>query len=56
MGHVDSVERLADTLESRASFLPMKYLGLPLAVTFKAKKIWDEVLEKILIKKSLRED
>jgi hypothetical protein len=27
--------------------LPMKYLGLPLEASFKAKHIWDGVIEKI---------
>jgi hypothetical protein len=29
------------------SSLPMKYLGLPLEAHFKAKPIWDGVIEKI---------
>jgi hypothetical protein len=29
------------------SFLPFKYLGLSLGAPFKAKKIWDGVIEKI---------
>jgi hypothetical protein len=26
--------------------LPMKYLGLPLGAKFKAKSIWDSIIEK----------
>jgi hypothetical protein len=29
------------------SSLPLKYLGLPLGASFKAKSIWDGVIEKI---------
>jgi len=28
------------------SSLPMKYLGLPLGASFKAKSIWDDIIEK----------
>ena len=30
-----------------ASSLPIKYLGLPLGASFKAKSIWDDIIEKI---------
>jgi hypothetical protein len=38
---------LARILGFRVSSLPMKYLGLPLGAPFKAKLIWDVIIEKI---------
>lgn len=46
VGHVDNVTRLADILEYKVSFLPRKYLGLPLGASLKEKSIWDGVIEK----------
>ncbi|KAG6649906.1 hypothetical protein CIPAW_06G006500 [Carya illinoinensis] len=34
-------------MDCQVSSLPLKYLGLPLGATFKARTIWDEVMEKI---------
>jgi hypothetical protein len=34
-------------LGCRVSSLPMKYLGLPLGALFKAKTIWDDIIEKV---------
>jgi hypothetical protein len=47
VGNVDNVDGLASILGCGVSSLPMKYLGLPLGTSFKAKSIWDGVLEKI---------
>jgi hypothetical protein len=47
VGNVDNVEGLADIMGCGVSSLPMKYLGLPLGASFKAKSIWNEVVEKI---------
>ena len=47
MGNVVDVEGLADILGCGVSSLPLKYLGLPLGACYKAKSIWDGVLEKI---------
>lgn len=35
-----------DILWVRVASLPMKYLKLPLGVAFKAKTIWDDIVEK----------
>jgi hypothetical protein len=40
-------ESLADILGCKTSALPMKYLGLPLGSKFKAKDVWNGVLEKM---------
>jgi hypothetical protein len=47
VGNVVDVEGLADILGCRVSSLPLKYLGLPLGASFKAKPIWNGVIEKI---------
>lgn len=47
MGNVCNVRGLANILGCAISSLPMKYLGLPLGASFRAKTIWDGVLEKI---------
>jgi hypothetical protein len=47
VGNVNNVEGLASILGCRVSSLPMKYLGLPLGASFKAKSIWDGIIEKI---------
>jgi hypothetical protein len=41
------VDGLAGILGCGVSSLPLKYLGLPLGACFKAKSIWDGVVEKI---------
>ncbi|KAG6713315.1 hypothetical protein I3842_05G145000 [Carya illinoinensis] len=46
VGDVSNISRLANILGCVVSSLPMKYLGLPLGASFKAKSIWDGVLEK----------
>jgi hypothetical protein len=47
VGNVDNVDGLAGLLGGRVSSLPLKCLGLPLGVAYKAKHIWDSVIEKI---------
>jgi len=47
MGIVENVDGLVGILGCRVSSLPLKYLGLPLEASFKAKSIWDRVTEKI---------
>ncbi len=47
VGDVPHVGELAGILGCTTSTLPMKYLGLPLGAKFKAKEIWNEVLEKM---------
>ena len=41
------IEELADILGCKTSQLPMKYLGLPLGAKFKAKDIWNPIIEKM---------
>jgi hypothetical protein len=41
------VDGSADILGCEVSYLPLKYLGLPLGASYKAKSIWDGVIEKI---------
>jgi hypothetical protein len=47
VGNVENVDGLAGVLDWRVSSFPMKYLGLPLETSFKAKSIWNGVIEKI---------
>ena len=47
VGNVDNVARLAWILGCGVSSLPLKYISLPLGVSYKAKHIWDGVIEKI---------
>jgi hypothetical protein len=46
VGNIDLVGRLAGILRCGVSTLPVKYLGLPLGASYKAKHIWDGVVEK----------
>lgn len=46
MGNVD-VTGLAWILGCGVSSLPLQYLGLPLGASYKAKHIWDGVIEKV---------
>jgi len=41
------VDGLAGILGCGVASLPLKYLGLLLGASFKAKSIWEEVIEKI---------
>jgi hypothetical protein len=45
--NVNNVDGLANILGCWISSLPMRYLCLPLEASFKAKSIWDGVIEKI---------
>jgi hypothetical protein len=47
VGNVDNVDGLAGIMGCGVSSLPLKYLGLPLGASYKAKHIWDGVIEKI---------
>jgi hypothetical protein len=47
VGNVNNVDGLANILGCGVSSLPLKYLGLLLGAPFKAKSIWDGVIEKI---------
>jgi hypothetical protein len=47
IGNVINVEGLASILGCKVSSLPMKYLGLPLGASFKAKSIWDDIIKNI---------
>jgi hypothetical protein len=47
VGNVDNAIELAGPLGCMTSSLPLKYLGLPLGAHFKAKAIWDDIVEKI---------
>jgi hypothetical protein len=44
---MEDVGRLARILGCRVSSLPMKYLSLPLGASYKAKLIWDSIIEKM---------
>ncbi|KAF5445957.1 hypothetical protein F2P56_031628, partial [Juglans regia] len=46
VGNVSNIRGLANILGCGVSLLPLKYLGLPLGASFKAKSIWEVVLEK----------
>jgi hypothetical protein len=47
VGNVDNVNGWLAFWGCRVSSLPLKYLGLPLGASYKAKSIWDGVVEKI---------
>jgi hypothetical protein len=47
IGLINNIEGLARILGCRVSSLPMKYLGLPLGASFKAKPIWNGIIEKV---------
>ncbi|KAG6675888.1 hypothetical protein I3842_15G128600 [Carya illinoinensis] len=47
VGEARNLRGLANILGCGVSSLPLKYLGLPFGATFKAKVIWEEVLEKL---------
>uniref|UniRef100_A0A2N9EFL4 Reverse transcriptase domain-containing protein n=1 Tax=Fagus sylvatica TaxID=28930 RepID=A0A2N9EFL4_FAGSY len=47
VGVVPCIEELADILGCKTSKLPIKYLGLPLGAKFKAKDIWNPIIEKM---------
>jgi hypothetical protein len=45
--NVDNVVELADILGCGTSFVPLKYLGMPLEACYKAKSIWDGIVVKM---------
>jgi hypothetical protein len=47
VGDVTNVEGMGNILGCRVFPLPMKYLDLHLGALFKAKSIWDDIIEKI---------
>jgi hypothetical protein len=47
MGNVDNMGELAGILGCGTSSLPLKYLGIPLGASYKAKSIWDVIVEKM---------
>ena len=47
VGDVDNLDDLANILGCGMASLPLKYLGLPLGVSFKAKPVWDDIVEKV---------
>jgi hypothetical protein len=47
VGDVGDVEGLARIHGCRVSSLPMKYLGLPLGVSYRATSIWNGIIEKM---------
>jgi hypothetical protein len=48
VGDVVNMGELAGVLGCGMASLPLKYLGLPLDTCFKAKPIWDDILEKVV--------
>jgi hypothetical protein len=47
VGNIDNVDGLANILGYGVPSLPLKCLGLLLGASYKAKSIWDDVIEKI---------
>jgi hypothetical protein len=47
VGEVLNLEVLAQILGCQTTSLPMKYLGLPLGASFKAKSIWNPIIERM---------
>jgi hypothetical protein len=47
VGEVSNLEELALILGCKVAPLPMKYLGLPLGAPFKAKSIWNPIIERM---------
>jgi hypothetical protein len=47
VGNVDNVAELADIFDCKTSFLPLKYLGMPLGACYKNNCIWDGIVEKM---------
>jgi hypothetical protein len=44
---VGNVDELANILGCGTSSLPLKYLGILLGASYKAKSIWDGIVEKM---------
>jgi hypothetical protein len=49
IGNVQQVGSLAGMFECGVTTLSMKYLGLPLGASYKAKHIWDGIIKKIKV-------
>jgi hypothetical protein len=47
VGELNNVDGLTGFLGCRVSSLPLNYLDLPLRASFKAKSIWDGIIEKV---------
>ena len=47
VGNMEDVSLLADILGCGIASLLVKYLGMPLGASYKAKHIWDDIIEKI---------
>jgi hypothetical protein len=47
VGNVEQVGTLPNILGCGVASLPVNYLGLPLGASYKAKHIWDGVIEKL---------
>jgi len=47
VGHVDNMGELTGILGCGTASLHLKYLGLPLGASYKAKSIWDVIVEKM---------
>ena len=47
VGYVENVKALAAILCCKVGSLPMNYLGMPLGASFKAKSMWNSILEKM---------
>jgi hypothetical protein len=47
VGYVDNLVELVGILGCGVVSLPLKYLGLSLGASYKAKHIWDAVIEKM---------
>jgi hypothetical protein len=47
VGNFNNVDSLTNNLGCMVSFLHLKYFGLLLRASFKAKTIWDSVIEQI---------
>ncbi|OVA11799.1 hypothetical protein BVC80_8027g3 [Macleaya cordata] len=43
-------EECAQILECMIAELPLKYLGIPIGASTRAKKIWDDIIEKMSVK------
>jgi hypothetical protein len=47
VGNVDNMVELTGILGCGTSSLPLKYLGIPLRASYKAKSIWDVIVERM---------
>lgn len=47
VGNVNNVDELSGILGCGTSPLPLMYIGIPLGASYKAKAIWDGIMEKM---------